>query len=172
MQPFISESSAINKCTINPVHHLLLIGNEEGKVEAWDPRDRNKVGTLDCGFSCITQDNRFVKNICLVLYVHIFIKLQILHFRIDRIPSITALNCHGSLTLGVGTVTGQVLLYDLRSSKPYMIKDHMYGQPIRNIEFHKSMDYVYSMDNNIVKIWDKLTVSILRIYDPFINFAT
>ncbi|XP_058808997.1 nucleolar protein 10 [Phymastichus coffea] len=134
LQSFDSESSSINKCTINPVHHLLLIGNEEGKVEAWDPRDRNKVGSLDCGFSCIKQDNR-----------------------IDRIPSITALNCHNSLTLGVGTVTGQVLLYDLRSSSPYMIKDHMYGEPIRNIEFHKSMDYVYSMDNNIIKIWEKQT---------------
>ena len=58
LQPLMSDSQAINKCTINQEHQLLLVGNDEGKVEAWDPRVRNKVGTLDCGFSCIKQDNR------------------------------------------------------------------------------------------------------------------
>ena len=74
-------------------------------------------------------------------------------------PSITALNCQGSLTLAVGTVTGQVLLYDIRSNKPFSTKDHNYGLPIRNIEFHESMDLVYSMDSSIVRIWDKTNVS-------------
>lgn len=58
LQPFTSDSSAINKCSINPVHHLLAVGTQEGKVEAWDPRMRNKVGTLDCGFHCVTQDSK------------------------------------------------------------------------------------------------------------------
>ncbi|XP_011502950.1 PREDICTED: nucleolar protein 10 [Ceratosolen solmsi marchali] len=134
LQPFISDSSAINKCTINPVHHLLLIGNNEGKVEAWDPRTKNKVGILDCGFSCIKQ-----------------------HHKMETIPSITSLKCDSGLTLGVGTITGQVLMYDIRSNNPFMIKDHMYNLPIKNIEFHKSMDLVYSMDSSVVKIWEKQT---------------
>jgi ribosome biogenesis protein ENP2 len=75
------------------------------------------------------------------------------------VPSITALKSETGLTLGVGTVTGQVLLYDIRSNSPFMIKDHMYNLPIRNIEFHKSMNLVYSMDSSIVKIWEKQTVS-------------
>ncbi|XP_043275576.1 nucleolar protein 10 [Venturia canescens] len=134
LQPYISESSAINKCSINPVHHLLAVGTQEGKVEAWDPRVRNKVATLDCGFHCVTQDSR-----------------------LSSVPSITALKFHGALTMGVGTVTGQVLLYDIRSSKPFIVKDHMYGLPIRNVEFHDKMDLVYSMDSSIVKIWEKQT---------------
>ena len=77
----------------------------------------------------------------------------------ESVPSITALNSQGGLTLGVGTATGQVLLYDIRSNSPFLIKDHMYGLPIRNIEFHKTMDLVYSMDSSIVKIWEKQTVS-------------
>lgn len=35
----------------------------------------------------------------------------------------------------------------------------MYGLPIKNIEFHKKMDLVYSMDSSIVKIWEKNSVS-------------
>lgn len=79
--------------------------------------------------------------------------------RIASVPSVTALQCQSGLTLGVGTVTGQVLLYDIRSNSPFLVKDHMYGLPIRNIEFHNSMDLVYSMDSTVVKIWEKNTVS-------------
>jgi len=56
LQSFVTEASSINKCEINPLHHLLLVGTEDGKVEAWDPRSRNCVGILDCALQCITQD--------------------------------------------------------------------------------------------------------------------
>lgn len=61
--------------------------------------------------------------------------------------------------MGVGTATGQILLYDIRSNKPFLVKDHMYGLPIRDIEFHNQMDLVYSMDSSVVKIWEKQSVS-------------
>lgn len=51
------------------------------------------------------------------------------------------------------------MLYDIRSNKPFFTKDHMYGLPIRDIEFHEKMDLVYSMDSSIVKIWEKNSVS-------------
>ncbi|CAK9816022.1 Nucleolar protein 10 [Anthophora plagiata] len=132
LQPFVTEAPSINKCEINPLHHLLIVGTEEGKIEAWDPRTRNNVGTLDCALYCIGQDNK-----------------------LEAVPAITSLKFQGGLTLGVGTSTGQVLLYDIRSSKPFLIKDHMYGLPIKNIEFHEKMDMVYSMDSSIVKIWER-----------------
>ncbi|XP_051162354.1 nucleolar protein 10 [Leptopilina boulardi] len=132
LQSYSSEASSINKCVINPVHYLLFTGTEEGKVDAWDPRTRNKTGTLDCGFYCVSQDTS-----------------------LKSVPSVTALNCQGGLTIAVGTATGQILLYDIRSNKPFSTKDHNYGLPIKNIEFHKNMDLVYSMDSSIVRIWEK-----------------
>ncbi|KAH0946862.1 hypothetical protein HN011_009455 [Eciton burchellii] len=131
LQSFVTEASSINKCEINPLHHLLLVGTEDGKVEAWDPRSRNCVGILDCALQCITQD------------------------KLEAVPAITALKCQGGLNLAVGTSTGQILLYDIRSSKPFFVKDHMYGLPIKCIDFHEKMDLVYSMDSSIVKIWEK-----------------
>ncbi|KAL7301440.1 hypothetical protein TKK_0005881 [Trichogramma kaykai] len=132
LQPFLSDSNCCNKVAINPEHQLLLVGTNDGRVEAWDHRVKKKVGTLDCGFGCIKNNTN-----------------------LDTVPSITALNCQGALTVGVGTVTGQVLLYDIRSNSPFTVKDHMYGLPIRNIEFHYSMDLVYSMDSSVIKIWNK-----------------
>lgn len=69
----------------------------------------------------------------------------------------TALEFSGSLGLSVGTATGQVLLYDLRSDKPLRVKDHMYGLPIRDVAH--SGEHVLSMDSSVVKIWNKDTVS-------------
>ncbi|XP_011645134.1 nucleolar protein 10 [Pogonomyrmex barbatus] len=131
LQPFETEATSINKCEINPLHHLLTVGTQEGRIEAWDPRVRNRVGLLDCALHCITQNN-----------------LQV-------VPAITALKFQGGLNLGVGTSTGLVLMYDIRSNKPFLIKDHMYGLPIKCIDFHEEMGLVYSMDSSIVKIWEK-----------------
>nr|CAI5833691.1 unnamed protein product [Callosobruchus analis] len=132
LSPYSSKASAINKCTINPIHHLLICGTDEGKIEAWDPRSKNMVATLDCAFNCITENRE-----------------------LNRFPSITALKFNGGLQLGVGTATGQVLLYDIRSNKPFYVKDHMYEQPIKDIEFHYQQDLVFSLDSSVLKIWDK-----------------
>lgn len=132
MTPFTSESAAINKICMNEVHNLIMCGNQEGRVEAWDPRSKSRVGSLDCAFSCVNENKG-----------------------LEGFPSVTALKCNGALQMAVGTATGQVLLYDIRSDKPFYIKDHMYGQPIKDIDFHYQDELIYSMDASAVKIWDK-----------------
>ena len=71
------------------------------------------------------------------------------------IPSITALAFKDGLNLAVGTATGVTLLYDIRAGKPYLIKDHMYGLPIKRLEFNAAQDLVMSMDQKILKIWSR-----------------
>ncbi|XP_017782995.1 PREDICTED: nucleolar protein 10 [Nicrophorus vespilloides] len=133
MTPFTSTvSSAFNKVAVNPVHNLIVCGSQEGRVEAWDPRSKTMVASLDCAFSCINENKE-----------------------IEGFPSVTALSFNGGLQMGVGTATGQILLYDIRSNKPYFVKDHMYGFPIKDVEFHYQQDLIYSMDKSILKIWDK-----------------
>lgn len=57
MSPYTSATaSSINKCAINPIHNLLVCGTQEGRVEAWDPRSRSLIGTLDCAFTCLTEN--------------------------------------------------------------------------------------------------------------------
>lgn len=69
----------------------------------------------------------------------------------------------------------QVLLYDLRSSCPLLVKDHLYNLPITSLNFQSQLDLVLSSDSKIIKIWNKDTVSqslnfraLRTLADPFI----
>lgn len=134
LAPYLTKATEINCCSVNEDHGLLIIGTEGGLVEAWDPRTKTRQGILDCALHC--SDSEFKNGI---------------------LSAITTLKFDGPLTMGVGTSTGHVLLYDLRSSKPLIVKDHMNELPIKALNFHQQMHYVYSMDASVVKIWDKNT---------------
>ncbi|XP_034945328.1 nucleolar protein 10 [Chelonus insularis] len=154
LQSFQSESSAVNKCCINDVHYLVAVGTQDGNVEAWDPRTKNKVGTLNCKLDCIDTNN-FNDFQNQQLYGDTT-NLHLLESALSNV-AVTSLEFQGALTMAVGTSTGKILLYDIRSNKPFLVKDHMNGFPIKNLAFHDTMDLVYSMDKSIVKIWNKNT---------------
>ena len=42
----------------------------------------------------------------------------------------------GGLHVATGTSDGKVALFDLRMRRAMLVKDHMYGAPIRDIKFH------------------------------------
>lgn len=131
LQSFQTNSlSSVNRSAINPEHHLLCVGTQEGTVEAWDPRDRTRVGVLDVAMH-VTKFKDF--------------------------PSITALNFKDALQMGVGTHSGHVLLFDIRAREPLIVKDHLNQFAIKRIEFNPSQNAVYSMDKGIMKIWDETT---------------
>ena len=59
--------------------------------------------------------------------------------------------------MAVGSHSGKVLLYDLRSSRPLLVKDHMYDSPIVDVKWHSGHDHVrrvVSSDARGVKVWD------------------
>ncbi|KAM6083504.1 nucleolar protein 10 [Chlamydotis macqueenii] len=138
-----TDASESNVCDINPVHFLFAMGTVEGKVECWDPRTRNRVGLLDCALSSVTADTE-----------------------IEGLPSVSALKFDGALNMAVGTSTGQVLLYDLRSSNPLIVKDHHYGLPIKSIQFQRQLDLIISADSRIIKMWNKDTGKIFTSMEP------
>uniref|UniRef100_A0A8C5NYA0 Nucleolar protein 10 n=1 Tax=Jaculus jaculus TaxID=51337 RepID=A0A8C5NYA0_JACJA len=132
-----------NVCDINSAHGLFATGTIEGRVECWDPRVRNRVGVLDCALSSVTADSE-----------------------LNSLPTISALKFNGALTMAVGTSTGQVLLYDLRSDKPLLVKDHQYGLPIKSVHFQDSLDLILSADSRIIKMWNKNSGKIFTSLEP------
>ncbi|KAI8344326.1 WD40-repeat-containing domain protein [Chlamydoabsidia padenii] len=137
--------SGVNCVKINPAHQLFGFGTGNGTVELWDPRSKARVGLLDhlpLPQSVVSRDQP--------------VEVTALAFRND------------GLSMGVGTSTGHTLLYDLRASVPYLVKDHQYGFEIKNIHFHDGVsasghgdsetggsDKVVVADRKIVKIWDR-----------------
>ncbi|XP_031697477.1 nucleolar protein 10-like [Anarrhichthys ocellatus] len=71
--------------------------------------------------------------------------------------------------MAVGTSTGQVLLYDLRSNKPLLVRDHFYNLPIKSLNFHDQLDLVVSADSKIIKIWNKDTGKAFSSIQPQTN---
>ncbi|XP_018415060.1 PREDICTED: nucleolar protein 10 isoform X2 [Nanorana parkeri] len=138
-----TDGSQLNVCDINSTHHLFAAGTTEGKVECWDPRTRTRVGILDCALNSVTEDTE-----------------------INGIPSVSALKFNGPLQMAVGTSTGQVLLYDLRSNRPLIVKDHQYGLPIKSIQFHSPLELVISADSRIIKLWNKDNGKIFTSIEP------
>jgi ribosome biogenesis protein ENP2 len=76
------------------------------------------------------------------------------HVDTDGNVDVTALTWDTDrLTLGVGTSSGNCILYDIRSKIPIHSKEHQYGLPIVDVTFHNDSRHVISTDSKIVKIW-------------------
>jgi len=78
---------------------------------------------------------------------------MVLFFR--SIPEVSCVRFKDALHLGVGLESGHVLLYDIRSSKPRLVKDHRLGLPIKKMEFIPQQDLVLSMDERALKVWSE-----------------
>ncbi len=134
MQSIKTDAGEILCCEFNPSHELFTCGTGEGTVQCWDPRSKTCAGKLDCVPHIIEADSD-----------------------VTGVPAITALKYRDALTFGVGTSSGQVILYDVRSDKPLLVKDHNYALPIKALRFHDAANLVLSMDSRILKIWDRET---------------
>jgi ribosome biogenesis protein ENP2 len=146
LAPMESEAKELNCCVVNDYHQLLLCGTNDGRVEAFDHRDRSRVGILDCVLrNLVDYDLEADKGFA---------------------QQITSIAFKDALTFGVGTSTGHVLLYDLRSTKPLRVKDHRMGLPITKLDFVKEDGIVCSMDSRMLKFWDEDTGKPIGAIEP------
>lgn len=130
-------------CQFNPEHELFTCGTYEGQVECWDPRVHNRVGVLDVAASLPPDADNI------------------------GLSSVTAIKYRDGLNFAAGTSTGQILLYDLRASKPLLVKDHNYGLPIKRIDFHDdSNNLVLSADSRVLKLWHRNTGKPFTAIEP------
>lgn len=67
----------------------------------------------------------------------------------------TGVKFKDALNLSVGTSTGHILLYDIRSTKPRLIKNHNLGLAITGIEYVPDQNLVMSMDERVLKMWNE-----------------
>ncbi|KAG4991892.1 hypothetical protein JHK87_025349 [Glycine soja] len=130
-----TQSPALNVVSRSKLHGLVACGGEDGAVECFDMRVRSSVGRIDAVGPSGDVDQ----------------EVTALEFDED-----------GGFLMAVGSSAGKVLIYDLRSSNPVRIQDHMYGSSILDIKWHHTLNYEQPMlitsDNHVVRIWDPETV--------------
>jgi ribosome biogenesis protein ENP2 len=144
-----SGTAGVNAVDVNPRHGLWAFGTERGEdggcVEFFDPRARNRIGILSMPVEKLRPMGSVVAN------------------ELDSNPlAVTSLSSKlDGLSLAVGTSTGHTLLYDLRSPKPYAMKDQGYGLPVKKVQWieggHRvaKEGLVASADAKVLKLWDK-----------------
>lgn len=133
----VSDKGGFNSCITNSDLQLTLGGSVDGTIECWDSRVSHTevVKSFNCGIFSPYYSNSD-----------------------SDIPAITSMKFKDNLNLAVGTQTGQIFLFDIRTNKPYMIKDHYFGLPIKALDFHSSSndhDLVMSLDEKVLKMWHR-----------------
>ncbi|CAF1472359.1 unnamed protein product [Rotaria sp. Silwood1] len=142
LEPIQSKLTGFNACEFNSEHELFACGSVEGHLECYDPRIRSLVGQIDCAVYANSNSG-------------------------SSLPAISCIKFKDALNVSVGMSTGQILLFDIRSNKPYFIKDHNYNLPIKRIDFHtQNNDYILSIDKKICKIWNQHTGKNLTSIEP------
>lgn len=59
LAPLITSSSSLTCCEFNSDHHLFICGTNDGRIEAWDHRDGNRCGILDCALHFQANNRQF-----------------------------------------------------------------------------------------------------------------
>lgn len=134
------DGSGINVVRFSHRHQLLGAGGDEGSIEVFDTRTQDKAGVLQVGAYVAKE----------------------LH--LNGIPGVTALEFkEDGYSVAVGVSSGQVLLFDLRSSRPWITKDHHYETPVNSLTWHggEGSTHMVSSDSRSIRIWDYNDGSVL-----------
>ncbi|KAK6232092.1 hypothetical protein SCA6_002165 [Theobroma cacao] len=108
------QSPALNVVSRSMLHGLVVCGGEDGAVECFDMRMRSSIGRINAVSPAGDADEEVTA--------------------IDFVEN-------GGFLMGVGSSAGKVMIYDLRSSSPIRVKDHMYGKPILDIKWHSTLNF-------------------------------
>lgn len=152
-EPFIGSFTGCNKLHVNPVHQLIGCAGDSGLCEFWDPRQRKRVALLEINDHLLNGINTTQSS-----HHHHAIGSSATPTHLTAIKFDT-----DGLTLGIGTSNGNCYMYDIRSQKPFYVKEHQYGLPIVDISYHHTTKSIITTDKKIVKIWDRNPATIGKI---------
>lgn len=150
MKPWESSSPAVNACGVNPAFGWLGFGGSDGTFECWDPRDKACSAALQI-------DRSLLESLNLMVTPKVNVEISSFQWSNDGIQ------------LAVGTSTGHVLLYDMRSSVPVLTKDHQFDTPIVDVKFHDATRNVISSCRKIVRMWSRDTAANFAYIEPGVN---
>ncbi|KAJ0246784.1 Embryo sac development arrest 7 [Hirschfeldia incana] len=134
LSPLSTQSPALNVVSRSNLHGLVACGGEDGAVECFDMRMKSSAARINA----VTHGG-------------------------DAASEVTAIEFDDSegLQVAVGSSAGKVFIYDLRTSAPIHVKDHMYESPILSIKWQRTLNTqqpkLITTDKQIVRIWDPNT---------------
>lgn len=145
LNPYVLDTTeGVNSIELNPVHGLICAGLEDGSVEFWDPRSRQRAAKL------------FVSE------------------QLGESLQVTATTFRNDgLNFACGTSNGKALLYDLRTSTPSIVKDQGYGFEVKKIlwidENSADANKIMTADKRIAKVWNRFDGKPFTSMEPSVD---
>ncbi|QPG72923.1 hypothetical protein FOA43_000227 [Brettanomyces nanus] len=147
MRPFeVENDTGVNSIDINSVHGLIGAGLEDGTVEFWDPRAKQRV------IKVVINDGSGSQG-----------EVSCVKFRND------------GLNFACGTSNGMTMLYDMRTSLPLLTKDQGYGFDIKKIIWldntgtEDNNNLIMTSDKKIAKVWNCHSGKPFAAMEPSVN---
>lgn len=145
LNPYVLDTEqGVNSVDINSVHGLIAAGLEDGTVEFWDPRSRQRAAKL------------FVSE------------------QLGETGQVTATTFRNDgLNFACGTTNGKSLIYDLRTATPTIVKDQGYGFDIKKIlwidENSSDANKIMTADKRIAKVWNRIDGKPFTSMEPSVD---
>ena len=143
LSPLETSATGVNCAKVSNTHGLLACGTEDGTLECFDLRSRERLGS---GLRVCAGGAEGSGH------------------------GVTAVNFEPSgMRLAAGDADGKVRLYDLRSSRPLFTKDHMNGFKIVDCRWHTANDghkRIISADTRVVRVWEPDTGKAYTSIEP------
>ena len=143
LSPLESDATGINCAAISNTHGLLACGTENGTVECFDMRARERLG----GGLHVCRGGGEGSG-----------------------EGVTSLRFEpNGMQLACGDHEGVVRLYDLRSSRPLFEKDHMNGLKVVDCRWHVGPGghkRIISADTRVVRVWEPTTGKAYTSIEP------
>jgi ribosome biogenesis protein ENP2 len=147
--------NGINALDQSNGHRLIAGAGDDDIVRMWDPRSKKQVGQVQ--IPSATSSN----------LIYSITKVTIT--KQQRCTSICFEPSTTGLTLLVGTSHAQVVGYDIRSSRPLLVKTHPYGLPVTSIAFKQYDSYEQQSSERIVLTCDAKQIKAWDINNPLPN---
>ena len=106
-------------------------------MECWDPRER-------CAVGCVKLPSS----------------------ELGKSAYVSKVSYLSGLQLAAGTSDGRVVVYDIRQTRPLVVKDHMYEKPINQISTNKEHNWIISTCQKSMKIWEGETGKAVTAIEP------
>lgn len=168
LAPLETNLEYINTGKISSTLPLILLGGERGKIELWDLRDKSMAASLKID-SISNNNNNNNNDINQLLSTEDSSKFDWFNtvFNSGYESITTSTFSKDGLRFTLGLSTGNIVIYDVRSSKPLQVKSHRNDLPIMDLHYTYCHDFgkdvLVTADRQNIKIWDELCENITNI---------
>ncbi|OII71103.1 hypothetical protein cand_026610 [Cryptosporidium andersoni] len=162
LKPINTKFEFINTGKVNPTLPIILLGGNNGSVELWDTRNKKVAASLKVSSSDNLYINKSNNNIDFSEFDYNTLDKgsKFDWYSMSNQEQVTTSTfSKDGLRFVLGLSSGNVLIYDIRSSHPLEEKSHKNDLPIMDLHFTNNLnsdsEILITADRQTIKMWNE-----------------